>query len=95
MDWDEPAERILRAFTEMVPATVRQLAESAARDESELAASDRGAASVGAEDVVRGWIRTTPPDQRDSLVEVIYELGFEAELFEEDLRSAEGWGEEE
>lgn len=95
MDWDDAAERTLRAFTEMVPATVRSLAESAARDESELAATDRGAASVAAEDVVRGWIRTTPPDQRNGLVEVIYELGFEAELFEEDLRSAVGWDEKE
>jgi hypothetical protein len=95
MEWDDAAERTLRAFTDMVPATVRSLAESATRDESELSASDRGAATVSAEDVVRGWIRTTPPEQRNGLVEVIDGLGFDPELFAEDLQSAEGWEEEE
>ena len=48
----------------MVPATLRELASAAARDESELVASDRAADEVLVEDVVRGWIRTTPPEQR-------------------------------
>lgn len=94
MPWEPAAERVLAALTEMVPATVRPLAESTARDESELAAQDRGAAEVSAHDVVRGWIRTTPPDQRDGLVEVIDDLGFDPELFADDLGSVEGWGEE-
>ena len=89
MRWDEGAERILAALTEMVPATVRPLAEAAARDESELVAQDRGAGSVEAEDVVRGWIRTTPADQRDLLVEVIDDLGFDPETFAEELQSVE------
>ncbi len=95
MLWDEAAERILAALTEMVPATLRPLAEASARDESELVASDRAAEAVEPEDVVRGWIRTTPPEQRNALVEVIADLGFEPELFAEDLQSVEGWGESE
>ncbi len=91
MPWDPSAERTLSSFVEMVPETLRELARSTARDESELAAGDRGAEAVEDEDVVRGWIRTTPPEQRDGLVEVIDSLGFDPELFADDLSSSEGW----
>ena len=54
MHWDGQAERTLRSLADMVPATLRELASAAARDESELVASDRGAPEVMVEDVVRG-----------------------------------------
>jgi hypothetical protein len=95
MPWDPAAERILRALVDMVPQTMRELARATARDESEIAAQDRGVDAVGADDVIRGWIRTTPPEQRDGLVEVIDGLGFEAQEFEAELRSLEGWETEE
>ena len=95
LPWDSEAERIVRALLDMVPATMRPLAEATARDESELAAQERGASEVGPEDAIRGWIRTTPPEQRNGLVAVIDELGFEPELYADDLGSAEGWEEEE
>jgi hypothetical protein len=91
MRWDNQAERTLRTLADMVPATLRELATAAARDESELVASDRAGAEVRVEDVVRGWIRTTPPEQRNGLVAVIDELGFDVELFADDLQSDEGW----
>ncbi len=91
MIWEPSAERTLSSLVEMVPQTLRELARSTARDESELAAQERGAASVEDDDVVRGWIRTTPPEQRDGLVEVIDSLGFDPERFADDLSSAEGW----
>lgn len=91
MRWDNQAERTLRTLADMVPATLRELATAAARDESELVASDRAADEVLVEDVIRGWIRTTPPEQRNGLVAVIDELGFDVELFAEDLQSDEGW----
>jgi hypothetical protein len=94
MRWDGQAERTLRSLADMVPATLRELASSAARDESELVASDRGVTEVMVEDVVRGWIRTTPPEQRNGLVAVIDELGFDVELFADDLQSDEGWADE-
>ena len=94
MRWDGHAEGTLRTLANMVPETVRELATSAARDESELVASDRAADEVGVEDVVRGWIRTTPPEQRNGLVAVIDELGFDVELFADDLQSDEGWADE-
>ena len=89
--WDPSAERTLISLVDMVPETLRELARSTARDESELAAQDRGAEAVSDEDVLRGWIRTTPPEQRDGLVEVIDSLGFDPELFAADLESGEGW----
>jgi len=95
MRWDGNAERTLRALADMVPSTVRELASAAARDESELVASERESAEVMTEDVVRGWIRTTPPEQRNGLVAVIDSLGFDVELFAEDLQSAEGWDDDE
>lgn len=97
MPWDPAAERVLRALVDMVPENLRELARATARDESELAAADRGAPAVDPPDVIRGWIRTTPPEQRDGLVEVIDSLGFEPETFAEDLQSVAGWeeGEEE
>jgi hypothetical protein len=95
LPWDGEAERILKMLLEMVPQTVRPLAEASARDESELVAQDRGAEEVGGEDVVRGWIRTTPPEQRNGLVAVIESLGYEPETFSDELESAEGWPEEE
>ncbi|MDP9320877.1 MAG: hypothetical protein M3P16_07255 [Chloroflexota bacterium] len=91
MRWDNEAERTLRTLADMVPATLRELATGAARDESELVASDRAGDEVSVEDVVRGWIRTTPPEQRNGLVAVIDELGFDVELFADDLQSDEGW----
>jgi len=91
MRWDGQAERTLRSLADMVPATLRELATAAARDESELVASDRAADEVMVEDVVRGWIRTTPPEQRNGLVAVIDELGFDVQLFADDLQSDEGW----
>jgi hypothetical protein len=94
MRWDSHAEGTLRTLANMVPETVRELATAAARDESELVASDRAADEVAVEDVVRGWIRTTPPEQRNGLVAVIDELGFDVELFADDLQSDEGWSEE-
>lgn len=94
MRWDGNAERTLRSLADMVPATLRELATAAARDESELVASDRESAEVLTEDVVRGWIRTTPPEQRNGLVAVIDSLGFDVELFAEDLQSAEGWSDD-
>ncbi len=93
MNWDGNAERTLRSLADMVPATLRELATAAARDESELVASERDSDEVLTEDVVRGWIRTTPPEQRNGLVAVIDGLGFDVELFAEDLQSAEGWTE--
>ena len=95
MPWDPAAERTLRSLVDMVPETMRDLARATAHDESELAAQDRGAPAVDPEDVIRGWIRTTPPEQRDGLVEVIDGLGFEPETFADDLQSAEGWEDEE
>jgi len=94
MEWESAAESVLRSLVDMVPETMRELAKATARDESELAAQDRGAAIVAGEDVIRGWIRTTPPEQRDGLVEVIDGLGFEPETFADDLQSAEGWEDE-
>jgi len=95
MRWDGQAERTLRTLADMVPATLRELATAAARDESELVASDRAADEVAVEDVVRGWIRTTPPEQRNGLVAVIDELGVDVELFADDLQSDDGWSETE
>ena len=95
MRWDDQAERTLRTLADMVPATLRELATAAARDESEIVASDRAADEVAVEDVVRGWIRTTPPEQRNGLVAVIDELGVDVELFADDLQSDDGWSETE
>lgn len=94
MEWDPAAEGVLRALVDMVPETMRELARATARDESELAAQERGGAAVAGEDVIRGWIRTTPPEQRDGLVEVIDGLGFEPEAFADDLQSLTGWEDE-
>ena len=94
MDWDEPAEGVLVTLCRMVPETLRELAQAAARDEAETVAGERGAASVSVDDVIRGWIRTTPPEQRNGLVAVIEQLGLEPEIYETELQSDEGWEEE-
>jgi len=94
MDWDETAEGVLATLCRMVPETIRELAKAAARDEAESVASDRGAVSVTVDDVTRGWIRTTPLEQRNGLVAVIEDLGLEPEIYENELQSDEGWEEE-
>ena len=91
LPWEADAERVVRALLDMVPATMRPLAEATARDEGELAAQERGGSEVTTDDAIRGWIRTTPPEQRNGLIAVIDELGFEAELYADDLGSTEGW----
>jgi hypothetical protein len=85
MTWTESAEGILAALLRMVPETMRPLAESSARAEAEGLAAERAASSVAVEDVVRGWISTTPGDQRDSLVEVLEGLGLDPEDYAEEL----------
>ena len=94
MEWDEPAEGVLVTLCRMVPDTIRELAWAAARDEAESVAGERAAASVSVDDVIRGWIRTTPPEQRNGLVAVIEQLGLEPEIYETELQSDEGWEEE-
>ena len=94
MSWDEAAEHVLAQLCEMIPETFRELARTSAGEEAELLAGDRGADAVMVEDVIRAWIRTTPPEQRDGLVGVIDQLGFDPEPFAEDLQSAEGWEED-
>jgi hypothetical protein len=94
MSWSEAAESVLLAFVRMVPETLRELADASARGESEAVADQRGAREVEVDDVVRGWIRITPPEQRNGLIAVIDSLGLEPERYAEELESAEGWDEE-
>ncbi|MFN2521184.1 MAG: DUF2621 family protein [Candidatus Limnocylindria bacterium] len=91
MSWDPGAESTLAALVRMVPETLRELAEAATREESEELADARDAEAVEADDVIRAWIRTTPPEQRDGLVAVIESLGFEPERYADELGSVEGW----
>jgi hypothetical protein len=93
MNWSDAADSMLQALVGMVPETLRELAGAAARDESEAVAEQRGANEVEVDDVVRGWIRTTPPEQRNGLIAVIESLGIEPERYSEELESAEGWDE--
>jgi Protein of unknown function (DUF2621) len=94
MNWSEAADSMLLALVRMVPETLRELAAGSARDESEAVAEQRGASEVDVDDVVRGWIRTTPPEQRNGLIAVIESLGLEPERYAEELESPEGWDEE-
>ena len=94
LPWEPAAEGTLTSLVDMVPQTIRELARSTGRDEAELAAQERGADTVEGEDVIRGWVRTTPPEQRDGLVSIIDDLGFDPELFASDLESNTGWEEQ-
>ena len=94
MNWTDGADSVLLALVRMVPETLRDLADAAARDETEAIAEQRGASEVEVDDVVRGWIRTTPPEQRNGLIAVIESLGLEPERYAEELESPEGWDEE-
>ena len=91
MEWSDGAENIIAALGKMVPDTIRQLAQLSAKDEAESIASDRGASEVDVDDAMRGWIRMTPPDQRNGLIAVIESLGLEPERYVDDLEDAEGW----
>ena len=91
MEWSEGAENLLTALAKMVPEALRQLAQLSARDEAEAVATDRSADAVDVDDAMRGWIRMTPPEQRNSLIAVIESLGLEPERYAEDLEDAEGW----
>ncbi len=94
MNWSEAADSMLLALVGMVPETLRELAGGSARDESEAVAEQRGGDEVQVDDVVRGWIRTTPPEQRNGLIAVLESLGLEPERYAEELESPEGWDEE-
>ena len=91
MNWSDAADSVLLALVGMVPETLRELAAASARDESEAVAEQRGASEVEVDDVVHGWIRTTPPEQRNGLIAVLESLGLEPERYAEELESAEGW----
>jgi hypothetical protein len=91
MEWSDGAENLLTALARMVPEALRQLARLSARDEAEAVATDRSADEVDVDDAMRGWIRMTPPEQRNGLIAVIESLGLEPERYAEDLEDAEGW----
>lgn len=95
MEWSESAQSVLLALLQMVPETFRPLADSSARDAAESIAAERGASAVTLEDAVRGWIATTPPEQRDGLVDVLEQLGLEPEDYAADLASVDETAEEE
>jgi hypothetical protein len=95
MEWSEGAENLLTALSKMVPESLRTLARMSARDEAEAIASERGASDVDVDDAMRGWIRVTPPDQRNGLIAVIESLGLEPERYADDLENAEGWDDDE
>ena len=94
MEWTSEAESLITALARMVPETLRELASLSARDEAESSASSTGAGEVGVDDAMRGWIRMTPPEQRNGLVAVIESLGLEPERYAEELENPEGWDEE-
>lgn len=94
MNWTDGANNLLTALAKMVPETLRELAMMSARDESEAIASERGGDEVDVDDAMRGWIRTTPPDQRNGLIAVIESLGLEPETYAADLEDASGWEED-
>ena len=94
MEWTDEASTLLDALARMVPETLRELAKLSAKDEAESVASASGAEEVDVDDVMRAWIRTTPPEQRNGLVAVIESLGLEPERYAEDLESAQGWDEQ-
>ena len=94
MNWSDGAENLLTALAKMVPEALRQLARLSARDEAEAVASERSGDEVDVDDAMRGWIRMTPPDQRNGLIAVIESLGLEPERYAVDLENAEGWDEE-
>ena len=94
MDWTDEGSTLLDTLARMVPETLRELAKLSAKDEAESVASASGAEEVDVDDVMRAWIRTTPPEQRNGLVAVIESLGLEPERYAEDLESAEGWDEQ-
>jgi hypothetical protein len=95
MEWTEQAESLIEQLARMVPETLRQLASMSARDEAEGIVSEAGGNEVGVDEAMRGWIRITPPEQRNGLVAVIDSLGLEPERYAEDLENAEGWDDEE
>ena len=94
MEWSDGAENVLTALAKMVPESLRLLARLSARDEAEAIASERSADEVDVDDAMRGWIRVTPPEQRNSLIAVIESLGLEPERYVEDLEDPEGWDDE-
>ena len=94
MEWTDEAGTLLDALARMVPETLRELAKLSAKDEAESVASASGAEQVDVDDVMRAWIRTTPPEQRNGLVAVIESLGLEPEHYADDLENAEGWDEQ-
>jgi hypothetical protein len=93
MEWSEGAENLIAALAKMVPESLRMLAQMSAKDEAESVASDRAASEVDVDDAMRGWIRMTPPEQRNGLIAVIESLGLEPERYVDDLEDAEGWDE--
>lgn len=89
MSWEPEAERALEQLCAMVPETYRELARANAQAESEVAAGERGASEVGPEDVIVGWIRMTPMEQRDGLVAIIESLGHDPVEYADELQSEE------
>jgi hypothetical protein len=94
VNWSDGADNLLSALARMVPESLRELARISARDEAEAIASDRSAGEVDVDDAMRGWIRMTPPEQRNGLIAVIESLGLEPERYADDLENAEGWDDE-
>ena len=89
MSWEPEAERALEQLCAMVPETYRELARANAQAESEIAAGEREATEIGPEDVIVGWIRMTPLEQRDGLVAIIESLGHDPVEYADELQAEE------
>ncbi len=83
MEWESAAEQQFNQLLKEVPIMFRAMAKNAIRSGAENAARERGASSVSPEDVIRGYIVTTPGPQKGGLRKIFEKLGIDTGPYED------------
>jgi hypothetical protein len=81
MDWNEAAEQLLDQILMTTPLPVRQQIEAQVRQNAETAAERDGRSRISTNQLVEGWISSTPAALRGELPRQMERLGLDPEEF--------------
>jgi Proto-chlorophyllide reductase 57 kD subunit/Protein of unknown function (DUF2621) len=81
MDWNEAAEQLLEQILMTTPLPVRQVIEAQVRQNAEAAAEKEGRSRISTNQLVEGWIESTPAALRGELPRQMERLGLDPEEF--------------
>ncbi|MDD5541865.1 MAG: DUF2621 family protein [Acidobacteriia bacterium] len=87
MNWSTEATTQFESMLNDVPAMMRGMARSMASAEAERVAAERGATEVSVDDLIRGMIRATPSDFRETVKQLLQGHGIDPATYASEFGS--------